>query len=129
MSNPTKVTVYTLIFTFISTWLYGGPLLSGWSLALKYGIALGGTLGGAYVANAIFKSFNQSKNQGRAGVSFAAFASVFGCVLIIIASRMHFRNKSSYDEMEIAVFFFGVFLLTCLGSCLTFYVGKARKIF
>lgn len=128
MSNALKVGVYTFLFTSISVWLYGGPLLSGGNLVLKYGVAFGGTLGGVYLANAIYRSWNQSKNSGRARVSLAALASVIGCVLLIIVSRMYFRGRSSYDDTEIATYFLGLFVLTCLGSCLTFYGGKARNI-
>lgn len=129
MSNSVKVGVYTFLFTFVSTWIYGGPLLSGSSLVLKYGTAFGGTLSGVYLANAIYKWWNQATNFGRARVSLAASVTVLGCVLIVILSRMYFRGRSSYEDIEITGYFLGLFLLTCLGSCLTFYGGKAKNIF
>lgn len=127
-SDKQKIIVYTSIFTLISTWIFAGPLLSGKSFFLKYGVAFGGTLTGVWLANAIYKRWDRNTNKGRSSISMIAALSGFICVILILWSQIYFRGRNFYAPWEITAYFLGLFVLTCLASSLTFYGGKARNL-
>lgn len=127
--NGVKVSAFTFGFTAVAVWLSGGPLLSGASLGLKYGLSLGGTLAGMYMANAIYKSVNASRKKAHMLYSVVAFLMLAASCALILSSRMYYRNKEAYGDPEIVVYFIGLFFLAVLISGITFYGGKARNIF
>lgn len=129
ISDSKKLFLLTTIFTFLSSWVAGGPLLAGKSLLFKYVLSIGGIISGMFFSNYLWSRLDKRKRLFTSTISLWGAVLVFVCVALIIISRLFLTDLTSYNSFLNLLYFCLLFFLTSSTSALSFFAARARRLF